>query len=235
MSTQKSAIALRTLLCDTLAQFYCVNTSILPEGSTCYVAENKSVWRLRKSLGTALDDLIPNSVVKGANQSSARWVLETFEGVSPYFTQVYGSGSQSLVIANNNWILLGTTPGSFSIANYIFGDEWSLDDAANLLTYKGPQQRMRVTVNITMLGQTTGLSTIYGCIRLNNDVAVGTTNSYQSRGQGGVAISSAMAGQLRLERLLTLNTDDVLSLALRNSDTTEDLTIPFYTMTVAPT
>lgn len=232
MSTQKSAIALRTLLCDTLAQFYATNTSLLPEGASCYVAEDQSLWRLDKNLGDALDDLIPVFVVKGANQSSARWVKESIEGSSPYYTQVYGSGSQTLVISNNNWLLLGSTPGTFNLANGEL-DLWELDSAANLLTYHGPEKRMRATVNIAMHSETTGGSTILGVVRLNNDVALGTQNSYQSRGQQGTSITSTFVNQLRLERVLTITADDVISIALRSSDT-EDLTIPYYTFTIAP-
>lgn len=234
MSTQRSAVALRTILCDSQAQISAINTSILPEGATAYEAASGKSWRLFKSLGDTYDDLISTYILRGSNQSSARWVLEGAQGINPYYAQTYLGTQTTVTIADNTWVLLGTTTGNYNFADfYADGSAFQLTDN-NVLTYLGPTRTVQVMVNLTMLSETTTPSTIYGVIRRNTDVVVGSTTSYAIRGQGAVGVSSADAGQLRLDRIVSLTRGTTLTVALRNITSTEDLTVPFYSMILSP-
>lgn len=214
---------------DTAAQLGEANSTILPNGSTAFVADTRTLYRLDKSpvvLSPALGDL----VVTPADQSGAKWIAEERNGGNPFHATVYLNGFATCAMSGMTWQYLGNNPASF-LPGFV-NPAFSVNPTTSEVTYLGPQREMKVSVKLSLFnvdGAT--LVNASGVVSLSGDVVVGTTTAHDSKGQMSTDVDNNIQ-ELATERVLILSTNNTLRLAIRNPVNTDDFGIGFYQMVI---
>jgi len=234
MNSLRSAVALRTLLCDTASELAAINSTILPDGATAFDSQSDTLWRLDKTAGVVFDSLLGSGLVlKPDDSTAARWFVQQISGSSPYYSGTYGVAASTVTIAIlNQWAYLGNVPSTFAVN--AGGSAFVLDTASGLVTYHGPPRIVKVSVKASVLNASgaTPIS-IHACISRSDDVVVGTTTDYSSKGEQAI-VTANVTEEIAVERIMLLNPGTTLRLAFRNATNADDLTVTFYQMTVSP-
>jgi len=235
MNSLRSAVALRTILCDTSSELAALNSTLLPDGATAFDSESDTLWRLDKTAGTVFDSLLGSGVLlRPDDGTAARWFAQQISGSSPYYSGTYGVAASTVTIAIlNQWAYLGNVPSTFAV-NAGNGSAFVLDTASGLVTYHGPPRIVKVSAKASLLNAIGSTSiSIHACISRSDDVVVGTTTDYSSKGEQAI-VTANVTEEISVERILLLNPGTTLRLAFRNATNADDLTVTFYQMTVSP-
>jgi hypothetical protein len=138
MNSLRSSVWLRTLLCDTTAEFQALNSTELPDGATVFNRQDETLWRLDKTAGTTFDSLGSNVLQKPNDGTPARWFAVEVDGGSPVQFSGYAEASVAVTMTGSQWNALGTTAGTFTPTSGAGSDLFTLNPTTSEITYNGP-------------------------------------------------------------------------------------------------
>lgn len=234
MNSIRSAVALRTLLVDTLAEMLAINSTILPDGATAYESQSDTLYRLDKSAGNFYDSLIGSGVVvKPDDTTDARWFAEATVGSSPYFFESYLDNPVAVTLTQNEWKYLGSTAGSF-LSSFGNTSLFTLNPTTGELTYNGPARQVLVTMQASVNNGTGATSVaIHACISRAGDVVPASTIDHPEKGEQAQNVINVF-GLITVQRAMLLNPGTKIQLAFRNTTNSDDIVATYYQATVAP-
>ncbi len=234
MNSLRSAVALRTILCDTSSELRSINSTILPNGATAFDNETDTLWRLDKTAGAVFDALLGSGLLlKPDDQTDARWFAEETSGSSPYYHSSYLASPVAVTMTSNQWNQLGSTTGTFAEsagAAALF----TLSTTTGLITYTGPTRQVLVTMQ-AVINNGIGATPIdvYAAISRNGDVVDGSTTSYPEKGQMDEVITN-VASLITVQRIMQLSDGITLQMMFKNITNQDDIVVNGYQCTVAP-
>ena len=220
MNEDKAAVAFRNMIRATLGlttpglsdSLRNINTDPLPDGATCYVIENQTVYRLRKSLTTAASG---TSVIAPA-AGPGRWVRASVDevgGAEPFF--MYTTGATVFPAVDTNW----TEPNNstFTLVEGEVGNSWTLGTLAQL-TYNGPTGvRYMLQLDATLNSTDGAGESITAGISVNADLAGAVSGGPQGAGEVFANVATGVFGRITVERMVTLATGDVIQPRIKSS------------------
>lgn len=234
MNSLRSSVALRTLLCDTLAELSSINSTTLPDGATAFESQSDTLWRLDKSAGTVFDALLGSGLLlKPDDGTAARWFAQTTQGSSPYSNSTYLVSAAAVVMTAGQWNYLGSTAATFALST---GDTsaFSLNLTTGEVTYHGPTRQVLVSAKASVLnGAAANSISIHACISRNNDVVAGAGGDYSAKGEQAM-VTADVTEQISTERIMQIGPGVTLRLAFRNATNSDDLSVSFYQLCIVP-
>jgi len=225
----RSAVALRDNICNSTADLGSYGTQKLPDGATVYVTGNDTSWRLVKGTGDIYDGLV-GLVIDPNDGSDNRWFKLTENGGNPWAMQVaLGTSLGVTPSAQNAWIALGSTAGSFALASGN-GDAWELNLGTGLVTYKGLTRLVNIQYQITLVGA--AAIDVEAAISVSGDVPSGSTASVPQFANQGGSVTTTVRDCLSGQRAALMGADDTIRVMLRNLTSTQGITALYMTLAV---
>jgi len=144
-----------------------INTANLPDGSHCYVTENRSLYVFAKRSTLLASDTVIVPIAGGG-----RWLLvSTTAGAFGAF--VYSTvGSVNNFDATGNWAPANTANFAAAITGL-----WNFSAAGALLTYNGPTTPAIVRLTAT-IGGTPAPASMYAGVSYNGDISGALAGSH---------------------------------------------------------
>ncbi len=211
-----------------------INSNILPDGATVFDNQSDTLWQLDKSAGTTYDVLLGSGLVlQPDDQTSARWLALTISGSSPFYNTSYLVAPVVLITASSQWVYLGNNAASFALSTGVAA-AFTVNPTTGEVTYNGPPRLALVSAEISVANASAAiLANIRACISRNGDVVAGTTTDYRIKGEQSTTAEVPLV-QRSTQRVMLLNPNTSLRLALRNATNGDDLQIDSYQLSVIP-
>jgi hypothetical protein len=231
MTASRSAVAFRWLIRDTALgggdgeALQNVITSELPDGSSCYVISEESVYRLFKSSTTAANGVSIIAPVAGPG----RWFkVQDDNAFMADPLAVFQAGTNVFPASSTDWFAPNTsnfTPDQ--AANF---GTWT-QGALGAFTYNGPgslRWRLQLDATFAVGGAT---ETVTAGISVNADLT-GAADG-QAQGAGTVVRTTTIVGRITVVRTRVLTPGDIVQPRIRNS-ASASTTASFLTLTAVP-
>ena len=216
-----SSAPLRHNICFSPDDLGHYGTQQLPDGATVYVTGTDSLYRLVKNHG-AQDDGLVGLVVNPNDGSNNRWFRQTENSGNPWAAQIVLDSSLAVTpSAQNAWIALGSTPGSFGLATGN-GDAWELNLTTGLIQYKGPTRLVKVSYQVTLIGG--AAIDVEAALSVNGGVPAGSTAPYPNFANQAGSVTTTVRDCLSGSLNALISTDDTIRLMLRNLTGTQQIT-----------
>lgn len=228
MTVSRSAVALRTLVRDTLSSapfgesLTNINTRVLPDGAACFVIEDRSLWRLNKASTAGAN---PGIVVVPA-AGPGRWLKESSlaNASTLWVTGLAQNSTDSS--ASASWLEPQTSAFGFPLGN---PSPFTLTTLGCILTYNGPTAArflftLAVSLNFAVSGD------IFAGISLNDDLT-GVVDGFAEGTQFMDTEDGAVEDiQITCQRMVILSPTDTIRPKFR-APTDTDLLINRLTLT----
>jgi hypothetical protein len=234
MSASRSAAALRTQLYNTEAEFLAVNSTLLPDGATAYVAATRSLYRLYKA-GSALLAIATSGLIVAPDDSSgAAWVLQEINGASPWLTVVTQQNNVvNVVISASTWVQMDSGSPNTFVQQVGSDDAFQLNSTSSEITYRGPARTFRLSCYASVSSAVAGAIGIQLAIAVNDDIAVGSSGAEHAKGAMHVHAEDVSVFAAS-ERFVELEDGDTIRVMWRNTTDAADLTVSFLQIAITP-
>lgn len=222
MDTQRSSVALRILIVgeagypsaptdpgDSLAG---INTAELPDGAQAYVIASNATYRLHK---TSTQPGLGNGAFIPSANGVGVWFFESGAG-NPFVFQETGTASLtgSTAMTVNQWAALPSGSG-FYVTGF-GGGVFTLNTTTGVVTYNGPNQRVRISAVATLSCATVSQAMEFALTQ--NAFLVGTTGFDGTAGAASADPTTANLGvTLATSKFLTLANNDTFQAVMRNT------------------
>ena len=174
-----------------------LNTSVLPDGSMCFVTGNKTLYYLDKSLSSG--GIAPSA-------GPGRWnifdVAEAATGAAFLFSTAYNSFP-----VDGNW---GTSTVSTFGLDTTSDSTWALTALGGILTYSGADQKFLVTEQASVeVGNVSAARDVFLGISKNDDLIGAPTGGSSTEVDGTISLVGQVL-PMSTSRIVSLTAGDTL-------------------------
>lgn len=189
-----------------------LNTSELPDGAQAYVISTAATYRLHK---TSTQAGLGNAAFIPSSNDVGVWFFESGAG-SPFVFQDTGTASLTgaQVMTVNVWAQLPSGSGFYTTG--FGGSVFTLNTTTGVVTYNGPNQRVRASAVATLLCATAAQAMELAITQ--NDFLIGATTFDATAGAASADPTTANLGvTLATSKVVTLANNDTLRAVMRNT------------------
>lgn len=234
MNSLLSAVAFRTLLCDTTDEFQALNSAKLPDGATVFNREENTLWRLNKFIGDDFDALSAAVIQRPDDLTDARWFAEVSSFGNLYEFSGYVAAAVAVTMTSNQWNPLGSTAGTFAAATGSSTGLFTQSPTTGVITYNGPA-RLAVITMTAAINNGIGATPIamHAAVSVDGDVVTGTTTLYPEKGEMGQSVINTLQ-MITVRRTVLLSAGSTYRMTFRNATNGDDIVVNFYQVEIEP-